>query len=79
MIMQSFHRQLRLLTCLVCVGFALPIAALAQTTAPAPLPPEAQEAIRKGILAAKQQDYLLAIRYFQDARKIVPQEAPEIL
>lgn len=43
----------------------------------AELPPESQEAIKKGILAAKQQDYLLAVRYFQDARKIAP-DAPEI-
>ena len=36
-----------------------------------------QQAISKGIIAARQQDYLLAIRYFQDARKIAP-DAPEI-
>lgn len=44
---------------------------------PAELPPEAQETMKKGIIAAKQQDYLLAVRYFQDARKIAP-DAPEI-
>jgi uncharacterized protein (TIGR03067 family) len=43
----------------------------------AELPPDAQEAMKKGIIAAKQQDYLLAIRYFQDAQKIAP-DAPEI-
>ncbi len=43
----------------------------------AELPPDAQEAVKKGIIAAKEQDYLLAIRYFQDARKIAP-TAPEI-
>jgi hypothetical protein len=44
-------------------------------TAQGPLPPEAQEAVHKGVLAANQQDYLLAIRYFQDARKTAPQSA----
>jgi hypothetical protein len=39
------------------------------------LPPAAQEAINKGIMAAKLPDYLLAIRYFQDARKIAPAAA----
>jgi len=43
----------------------------------AELAPDAQQAINKGIIAAKQQDYLLAIRYFQEARKIAP-DAPEI-
>lgn len=44
---------------------------------PAPLPPAAQEAVDKGIIAAKLPDYLLAIRYFEEARKIAP-EAPVI-
>jgi hypothetical protein len=43
----------------------------------AELPPDAQAAVKKGILAAKEQDYALAIRFFQDARKIAP-DAPEI-
>jgi tetratricopeptide (TPR) repeat protein len=43
----------------------------------AELTPDAQQAVNKGILAAQQQDYLLAIRYFADARKISP-KAPEI-
>ena len=44
----------------------------------ADLPPDAQAAVDKGILAAKDaQDYLLAIRYFQAARKIAPGE-PDI-
>ncbi len=43
----------------------------------AALPPEAQEALDKGVIAAKQQDYLLAVRFFQDARKIAP-DAPEV-
>jgi hypothetical protein len=47
--------------------------AWAQGTIPAPLPPAAQEALDKGIIAAKVPDYLLAIRLFDDARKLAPQ------
>ena len=46
--------------------------AWAQGTAAAPLPPAAQEALDKGIIAAKVPDYLLAIRFFEEARKIAP-------
>ena len=53
----------------------LPILTVCQSRAE--LPPEAQEAMKKGIIAAKEQDYLLATRYFQDARKVVP-DSPEI-
>jgi len=49
-----------------------------QGNAPATLPPAAQEALNKGILAAKVPDYLLAIRYFEDARKTA-RDAPVIL
>ncbi|MDI1320867.1 MAG: hypothetical protein PSW75_11850 [bacterium] len=48
----------------------------AQTTAPS-LPPAAQEALSKGVIAAKVPDYLLAIRYFEEARKLAP-DAPII-
>ena len=75
--MDRFCRQLRRLVRVACSSCVLSVLASAQATAPAPLPPEAAEAIMKGILAAKQQDYLLATRFFQDARKIAPQ-APEI-
>ena len=46
-------------------------------TVPAPLPPAAQEAFDKGITAAKEGGYVLAIRYLQEARKLAPQ-APQI-
>ena len=39
------------------------------------LPPAAQEAINKGIVAAKIPDYPLAVTYFQEARKAAPQSA----
>ncbi len=41
------------------------------------LPPAAQEAINNGIIATKVPDYLLAVRYFEEARKVAPQ-SPEI-
>jgi len=61
-----------LLIWLACVSLAQPFAALAQTNAPAELPPAAQEAMDRGVIAAKNQDYLLAIRFFADARKAAP-------
>ena len=51
------------LICLVCLVSALPITGWAQTSAPAPLPPAAQQALDKGIIAAKVPDYPLAIRF----------------
>lgn len=74
--MKTYRYQLLLLTCLACLSFVLPFIVLAQSSVPgptpAPLPPEARDALKKGVAAAQQQDYLLAIRYFQDARKIAP-------
>lgn len=49
----------------------------AAAASPAPLPSTAQQALDKGIIAAKVPDYLLAIRFFEEARKIAPQ-APVI-
>jgi len=68
---------LRLLIVTVCLSLAQPFAAVAQTNAPAPLPPAAEEALNKGIIAAKVPDYLLAIRFFEEALKLAPQ-APVI-
>ena len=65
-------QSVRLLILLTCMCLAQPFAALAQTNTPVPLPPAAQEALNNGILAAKLPDYLLAIRYFEEARKIAP-------
>jgi tetratricopeptide (TPR) repeat protein len=66
-----------LLLWLACLSLAQPLAAIAQGNEPTPLPPAAQEAVNKGILAAKIPDYLLAIRYFEEARKLAP-DAPVI-
>ncbi len=65
-----------------CADFFLAIAphiswGQANALASAPLPPAAQEAVNKGVIAAKVPDYLLAIRFFEDARKLAPQ-APVI-
>ena len=68
-------------TALIFVFVIAPNAGRAQAAAPAvspaALPPAAQEALNKGIIAAKVPDYLLAIRFFEEARKIAP-EAPLI-
>lgn len=53
--------------------FAIPTIVDSQT----PLPPAAQEALDNGIIAAKVPDYVLAIRYFEEARKIAP-DTPDI-
>lgn len=61
-------------------GVTLLMAALllsAACAAHAELPPAAQTAVDNGIAAAKTQDYLLALRYFEEARKVAPM-APEI-
>jgi hypothetical protein len=64
--------RLCLLVWLAFLSTVPPSAALAQTAAPAPLLPAAQEALNKGIIAAKVPDYPLAIRFFEDARKLAP-------
>ena len=62
-----------------CPALRLAAILLALATGPlrAELPPEVQAAMKKGIIAAQQQDYLLACRFFQDARKLAP-DAPEV-
>lgn len=44
----------------------------------AELPPEAQTAVKKGLLAANRQDFPLAAMFFAEARELAP-EAPELL
>lgn len=68
---------LRLLVCLICFSFVQPFAGQAQANAPGPMPTAAQEALNKGIIAAKVPDYLLALRYFKEARKLAP-DAPVV-
>lgn len=60
---------------------AIVLAAVALTAVPAPsraeVPAEAQPAFNKGVLAARQQEWDIALQSFQDARKIAP-TSPEI-
>jgi|SRR5580700_2749701 hypothetical protein len=70
------NSRLPLLTCLV-LSLLLSFSALAQTAAPPPLPTEAEAAMKKGILAAKEQEWLIAIQSFQEARKTAP-ESPAL-
>jgi tetratricopeptide (TPR) repeat protein len=73
---RSCHR-FAVLTCLV---LAWPLAATAQTSsnlALAPLTAEARENINKGISAAKESKYQVAVQYFQEARTSSP-FAPEL-
>lgn len=62
-------------------AFLIILSAVALATIPAPLlaevPPEAQPAFNKGVLAAQQQEWDVALHSFQDARKIAP-TSPEI-
>ncbi|MBP6005206.1 MAG: hypothetical protein KA746_17390 [Pyrinomonadaceae bacterium] len=70
-------KSLRFGILIVSAYLVLTFPVFAQPAIPAPLPPAAQEAVNKGVIAAKVPDYLLAIRYFEEARKIAP-DAPII-
>ena len=56
------------------------VSALAFSATPsrAEPPPQAQEAMKKGLIAAQQQDYPQAVGHFKDALKVAPGD-PEIL
>ena len=63
----------------ILIALALTLATLpawAQTITPVPLPPEAEAAVKKGLIAANAQQWLIAIQSFQEARKSVPADAP---
>src|ERR1051325_2166828 len=80
--MTSRKSQFRIHLCCAVLIFFLTIApnigwGQAISSASAPFPPASQDALNKGIIAAKVPDYLLAIRFFEEARKIDPQ-APVI-
>ncbi len=65
----------------ICVLFlliALSPGVRAAEAPPSPLPPQAQQAIKKGLLAVEQKEWPLAVRYFEEARKADPL-APEVL
>ena len=56
----------------IFIGLALPMALRAQEPAADDLPPAAKEAVGKGLSAAGQKEWKLAIRYFEEARKAAP-------
>ena len=68
--MRSVRRAIRVHFFLF-VGLALTIALRAQEPAEE-LPPAAKEAVGKGLNAAGQKEWKLAIRYFEEARKAAP-------
>jgi tetratricopeptide (TPR) repeat protein len=68
--MPSFRNFLLLLTLLLPISQSAPVQARE-------LLPQAKEPYRKGILAAQQHDFKLALRYFLDAEKADP-DAPEL-
>src|SRR5450631_4087467 len=57
---------------LLSLGVLVPLISLAQTAKDPTLPPAAQEAMKKGVLAAKEQEWTIAIQNFQEARKTAP-------
>lgn len=57
---------------MVLLLISVPNPGWGQASVPAPLPPAAQEALNKGIIAAKVPDYPLAIRFFEETRKLAP-------
>jgi hypothetical protein len=84
--MQPLSRQPRLLIYPIYLGVALTFSVQAQTNISTPpaqtnsaalLAPEAQAALDKGLSAARQQEWEIAIQSFQGARKLAP-DAPEI-
>ena len=61
----------------IACGMLLAACLLTVTPLHAELPPEALAAMNKGVLAAKQQEWEIAIQSFQEARKAAP-NAPEL-
>jgi hypothetical protein len=57
---------------LLFLAVSLPTSSLSQTTNESTLPPKAQAAVKKGLSAAKQQEWIVAIRYFNEARQAAP-------
>lgn len=58
---------------LLCIAASVSIGSRAQTTVGPALPPKAQAAVEKGVSAAKQAQWDVAIRYFNEARQVAPE------
>jgi tetratricopeptide (TPR) repeat protein len=68
-----FITTVNLFAALVClVAMLVPFVSFSQTTNETTLPSKAQAAIKKGLSAAKQQEWTVAIRYFNEARQAAP-------
>lgn len=67
--MRSLLRAIHAATVLALFATATPFSVRAADTA---LPPEAQEAMARGLAAARQQEWPLAIKHLTEARKIAP-------
>lgn len=64
------NRSIHTLLIMLCAAVLL--AAAQETAAPPALPPEAQQAFDRGLMAVQLQEWGLAIRYFSDAQKTAP-------
>ena len=64
-----FRRRLSVLGAVLLLSSIAPLQA--------ELPPEAQAAMRKGVIAAQQKDFQLALLYFDQARHLAP-DTPEV-
>jgi hypothetical protein len=65
-------RNQLLLIALLFLAMILPMDSFAQTTNVTTMPPKAQAAMKKGLDAAKLQEWTVAIRYFNEAHQSAP-------
>jgi hypothetical protein len=68
------HRSLPVALLALALSLATPGSGPAQST----LSPEAEKAFQRGVLAAQQSQWTVALRYFEEARKTAPSQ-PQIL
>ena len=67
-------RRRAIVLLLLGLGLAIPANGYAQSS----LPPDAEKAFQRGVIAAQQAQWTTALRYFEEARKAAP-EQPQIL
>lgn len=68
----------RAMLCAILLSALLTSLPPSSTMASEALPPEAQEPLARGLAAARQQDWPLAVRYFAEARKAAP-ASPQVI
>lgn len=78
--MNVMNKIIRTLLIMLCAALLLaaPLLAATQEQAVPALPAEAQTALERGLSAAKQGEWEMAIKYFSQAQKAAP-ESPEVL